>query len=597
MQLLSEIGVQVLLAVGVFPLVYKVFTTFEDNMSDEARKRFADTIQNINLKGSTGGASVRDIYEAVFSPRHFSLRCAGAVLVVSTICYLLVTLADSDARANLLAGPVRYLTDVMLLRILVNFVADFIALGATRLFVERIGVASGPKKIVLFIMDAGIKFVMVWPTVYLLVHRGSPADFIDKIYNTEPEVFLIIFTPLFLSSLWIWIYAGYLNLLPQLSWLLDFKTHALRSIGFVTAATSSALTFFILVMSAVVSPSAGSLERETARSQNFEKCMNPENAVSLDLQIKACTDLIQSDKETTYYLAVAFNQRGVAYQRKGDLDRSIADHTKAIELDSESPVGYFYRGSGYLEKGDYDRAIADQTRALKLKIREVDGAFFDESRSYRTRGVAYFEKGDYDTAIADLNKAISLNSQVADFYIFRGMAYQNKADLRRAIADYTKSIELDPKNSLNYVNRGVANLYAGSLPKALADLNQASELDRKSAYVALWLDIVEKRSRLAGRLQQSFSQIDMTTWPAPVIRLFIGQLTPEAVLVAADDPDPIKKKDKICEANFYSGAMALHQGKRAEAVRLFRLAAADCPRSSVEWFAANAELRALGATR
>jgi hypothetical protein len=37
---------------------------------------------------------------------------------------------------------------------------------------------------------------------------------------------------------------------------------------------------------------------------------------------------------------------------------------------------------------------------------------------------------------------------------------------------------------------------------------------------------------LAYGLDEAAAQIDMTKWPAPAIRLYVGQMTPEAVLVA-----------------------------------------------------------------
>jgi lipoprotein NlpI len=68
----------------------------------------------------------------------------------------------------------------------------------------------------------------------------------------------------------------------------------------------------------------------------------------------------------------------------------------------------------------------------------------------------------------------------------------------------------------------------------------------------------------------------MAVWPAPVIRMFLGQMTPAAVLAAADDPD-VNKKDQVCDANFYGGELALRTGAKDEAARLFRLAARDLP--------------------
>jgi hypothetical protein len=111
---------------------------------------------------------------------------------------------------------------------------------------------------------------------------------------------------------------------------------------------------------------------------------------------------------------------------------------------------------------------------------------------------------------------------------------------------------------------------------------------------ALWVDVVGQRNNLPSRLTQSSSQIDMTKWPAPIIGLFVGQMTAAAVLAAADDLDAATKKEKVCEANFYTGELSLSKGSKEEAIRLFDFAANDCPRASLQWYASKEELRALG---
>jgi lipoprotein NlpI len=176
------------------------------------------------------------------------------------------------------------------------------------------------------------------------------------------------------------------------------------------------------------------------------------------------------------------------------------------------------------------------------------------------------------------------------------MAFRNKGDLDHAIADYTQVIALDPKNAGAYFSRGRVALLKSSLPMALADLNQATALAPSNAYAALWLDIANRRSNLPSRLADAAKQIDMTKWPAPVIRLYIGQLTPEAVLAAANDPNADTKKRQVCEANFHTGEFDLQQGKKDDAMRLFRLATVGCPESLISTEGATAELKALGAT-
>jgi lipoprotein NlpI len=271
--------------------------------------------------------------------------------------------------------------------------------------------------------------------------------------------------------------------------------------------------------------------------------------------------------------ALAFNLRGLAYKIKGDFDRAIADDDEGIRLDPTIAAAFNNRGSAYSAKGDVDRAIADYNEAIRLDPKI--------SSAFNSRGFAYFIKGDLERAIADHSEAIRLNPKYAFAFLNRGAAYRAEGDLDRAIADYSEVIRLNPEYNFVLLSRGVAYYYAGSLPKALADLNQASELNPKLGYTALWLDILNKRSNLPSRLQQAVAQIDMTHWPAPVIRLFLGQMTPAAVLAAADDPDPDTKNSHICEARFYSGELALLRDAKEEAAPLFKAAAESCPRTFI----------------
>jgi len=56
-----------------------------------------------------------------------------------------------------------------------------------------------------------------------------------------------------------------------------------------------------------------------------------------------------------------------------------------------------------------------------------------------------------------------------------------------------------------------------------------------------------------------------------------------------------KKQRQVCDANFFTGELALQRGAKDEAVGLFRIAAAECQKNTNLWADANAELKALGA--
>ena len=238
----------------------------------------------------------------------------------------------------------------------------------------------------------------------------------------------------------------------------------------------------------------------------------------------------------------------------------MADLSRAIAADPKFTRAYVNRGFVYLSKGDFDRAIADASQAISIDPKNAS--------LYRSRGGMYETKGDFDRALADYGEAIRNNDKAAANYVDRGNAHKAKGDLAAAIADYDQAIALDPKYSTAWFERGIVGLYSGALPKALADFNQSTELNPKYVYGAIWLEIANKRSNVNSRLVGSRPADRHDQMARAVVRLFLGQLTPEALLAAADNPDPMTKTNQVCEANFYSGEVALSKGAKDDASRL-----------------------------
>jgi lipoprotein NlpI len=317
--------------------------------------------------------------------------------------------------------------------------------------------------------------------------------------------------------------------------------------------------------------------------QVIDSCGKDAKALSAIQRVASCTALIESGGVFGKALSWAYENRCSAYADNGQPDLAIADCNRAIEFDPTGR-GYISRGNAFYARGDADQAIADYNRAISLDAKDA--------AAYINRGRAFYLKGDNDRAIADYTQAIQLDRS-AHPYNSRGDAYLAKADYERAIADYDRVIELDQSNPRVYLKRGVANLYLGANQKAAADLNRASELDRTDPYTALWLEILGKRGRGGSQLAKAATSMDMNKWPAPIVRLYLGQMTPADVNAAADNADAAMKKAQTCEANFYGGKLASLRGKKDEAKRLFELAAAECPKSFIEYGAANSELRTL----
>ena len=57
-----------------------------------------------------------------------------------------------------------------------------------------------------------------------------------------------------------------------------------------------------------------------------------------DLSIKGCNTIIGRGKETKNNLAIAYYNRGIDYQNKGDHDKAIADFNQSIKLTLRNPA-------------------------------------------------------------------------------------------------------------------------------------------------------------------------------------------------------------------------------------------------------------------
>jgi tetratricopeptide (TPR) repeat protein len=65
--------------------------------------------------------------------------------------------------------------------------------------------------------------------------------------------------------------------------------------------------------------------------------------------------------------AVTYSDRGLAKEKKGDLDGAMADTNQAIKLNPKTSAAYDNRGSVKLLRGDLDGAISAYNQAIKLK--------------------------------------------------------------------------------------------------------------------------------------------------------------------------------------------------------------------------------------
>ena len=173
-------------------------------------------------------------------------------------------------------------------------------------------------------------------------------------------------------------------------------------------------------------------------SQNIRRCDSDDTHP--DIRIAACTRNIQSGRFTGRNLAVAFTNRGLAYKRKGQWDRAIADYSEAIRLKSDDAQVFNNRGNAYFHKGQLDRAIKDYDDAIRLQP--------DLAEAFSNRGNVYRKKGRFDRAIKDYDDAIRFKPDNAQVFADRGLAYEKKGEPSQALLDFEKAYALGFRHPL-----------------------------------------------------------------------------------------------------------------------------------------------------
>jgi tetratricopeptide (TPR) repeat protein len=285
--------------------------------------------------------------------------------------------------------------------------------------------------------------------------------------------------------------------------------------------------------------------------------------------------------------ADAFSNRGVAYARKGDYDRAIQNYDEAIRLKPNHANALYGRGNAYRRKGDYDRAIQNYDEAIRLNPKHAD--------ALSNRGVTYARKGDDDRAILDYDEAIGLNPKHANARYNRGNAYRRKGDYDRAILDYDEAIRLNPKHADAYSNRGLARFYQGQFAEAVPDFSQALGFTPNNLYRILLVYLAQARAGSPAQdgLALATIGLDLTEWPGPIVSMYLGKTPEHVVFDAASDADPIKQRQKRCQAYFYVGQQLLIRQAKSEAAKRFRETVATNASILFEYEGAQAELKHL----
>jgi tetratricopeptide (TPR) repeat protein len=149
-------------------------------------------------------------------------------------------------------------------------------------------------------------------------------------------------------------------------------------------------------------------------------CLAESAADDMDKAASACAAVIDNEKTAKPDLIKALIARGALFARHDQIDRAIADDSRALQLDPTLADVFNTRGELWLKKGDRPKAVQDFGAALKIdpnheKARANHKAMARElERIGAQMAVAGKPSFNCRSARRAVEKAICANRELAD---------------------------------------------------------------------------------------------------------------------------------------------------------------------------------------
>ncbi len=252
----------------------------------------------------------------------------------------------------------------------------------------------------------------------------------------------------------------------------------------------------------------------------------PNSAALVDQAIASLDRAIELDPEN----AEVYSQRSFGKSFLGEMDESIEDAQRAVQLapddvQNSARLGFAYKNRADGEKFAFDKdlgkAIADYKNALGafetyLKVHgdpknqdeslEDDPEAIDPKNVYLARALTHIaiansipdedREAHYQRAIDDCNRALEFEvteAERASALFQRGIAERLMGKTQVAIDTFSDAITAAGSFPDASLRRGIAYYHLGQLDAAMADFQQAAQELPRDGRVNFWLGVIRAR--------------------------------------------------------------------------------------------------------
>ena len=318
--------------------------------------------------------------------------------------------------------------------------------------------------------------------------------------------------------------------------------------------------------------------------------------------IKSLSAALATADLPSHLRPTAYAARGQEYMEQKNYDAALADFSDALRLKPDA-IYYVQRSVVRRKKRQLDEALADCNSAIALQPNNwrlhslrigllVDAKRFDDASAEYTafmtkrpddllfllgRAEVFRAAGQYQKALADAEAARQQNTQWGAPYLTLGTIHMAQGDLSQALDNFDTYAFWD-RNPAAPIMKGEVQWALGRFDAAQSSFEASLDRYRTQPYSLLWLTLTAVRLGREPREKYTapFFDIDLTSWPGPLVSLYIGKSTPEAVLKVRDEMD--KSDDNRCEADFFVGEWQQTHGDQKDGRSLLQEASSACER-------------------
>lgn len=158
--------------------------------------------------------------------------------------------------------------------------------------------------------------------------------------------------------------------------------------------------------------------------------------------------MYQHSLKVTSGSTLLYNNLGLAYATKNDLDAAIREYIKALRLNPDYADAHNNMGVALHARGELDAAILEHQRAIQLRP--------GNSKMHYNLGCAFDKRGNPDEARHEYQEALRISPGNIDAHCNLGVVLAKKGDLDAAIQEFRRALLINPDDTYAKNNLAIA---------------------------------------------------------------------------------------------------------------------------------------------